>query len=316
MRKVACEKSLGLPSIKREEFRLTRFVTFVEGYFDAKSPGPKLDRKRDIRSHKMSRQRAAFCSSFRSLLPSSFPFFRDSRKELTRSSKTSPQVPGNLWVEAWREAGFTPARRQKRLFDETAEAEKVFRYLDELTPGQLCFALLPNVLAESLRELHRAYDPDRGPSDLPALLEALLERAGRATRSMDEGPARFEEVLRRVAHAEVRLARASSLAEKLAPQGEPELLAFVREALSSAPEVVVVGGSQGPVGASLQRLMAEGREEGEAVLSQPSGKEYLLRTELSVPGPGSRVGPQRLFCAVQKDDCRLCGAFSRDTMFY
>ncbi len=35
------------------------------------------------------------------------------------------KIPGNMWVEAWDSAKTTPARRQKRLFDDTKEAEKV-----------------------------------------------------------------------------------------------------------------------------------------------------------------------------------------------
>lgn len=35
------------------------------------------------------------------------------------------KIPGNMWVEAWETARATPARRQKRLFDDTKEAEKV-----------------------------------------------------------------------------------------------------------------------------------------------------------------------------------------------
>lgn len=36
------------------------------------------------------------------------------------------KIPGNMWVEAWETARVTPARRQKRLFDDTKEAEKVW----------------------------------------------------------------------------------------------------------------------------------------------------------------------------------------------
>lgn len=35
------------------------------------------------------------------------------------------QIPGNLWTEVWHSAKPVPIRRQKRLFDETKEAEKV-----------------------------------------------------------------------------------------------------------------------------------------------------------------------------------------------
>lgn len=38
---------------------------------------------------------------------------------------TRMQIPGNIWTEAWQSAKPVPARRQKRLFDDTKEAEKV-----------------------------------------------------------------------------------------------------------------------------------------------------------------------------------------------
>jgi len=35
------------------------------------------------------------------------------------------QIPGNMWLEVWQSARPVPARRQRRLFDDTKEAEKV-----------------------------------------------------------------------------------------------------------------------------------------------------------------------------------------------
>ena len=35
------------------------------------------------------------------------------------------QIPGNMWLEVWQNAKPVPARRQRRLFDDTKEAEKV-----------------------------------------------------------------------------------------------------------------------------------------------------------------------------------------------
>jgi len=35
------------------------------------------------------------------------------------------KIPGNVWVEVWHSARPVPARRQRRLFDDTKEAEKV-----------------------------------------------------------------------------------------------------------------------------------------------------------------------------------------------
>ena len=36
------------------------------------------------------------------------------------------EVAGNPWLEAWNNAKPVPSRRQKRLFDDTREAEKVW----------------------------------------------------------------------------------------------------------------------------------------------------------------------------------------------
>jgi Rab3 GTPase-activating protein catalytic subunit len=35
------------------------------------------------------------------------------------------QLPDNLWIEVWQQARPIPVRRQKRLFDDGKEAEKV-----------------------------------------------------------------------------------------------------------------------------------------------------------------------------------------------
>ena len=37
------------------------------------------------------------------------------------------QIPGNIWIEAWQTTKPVPVRKQKRLFDDTKEAEKVNR---------------------------------------------------------------------------------------------------------------------------------------------------------------------------------------------
>lgn len=56
------------------------------------------------------------------------------------------QLPDNLWIEVWQQARSKPVRRQKRLFDDRKEAEKVLQSLSILTPGELLEQLLPIVL--------------------------------------------------------------------------------------------------------------------------------------------------------------------------
>lgn len=50
-------------------------------------------------------------------------------------------IPGNVWVEVWNTARSVPARRQKRLFDDTKEAEKV-HYMLAVNISCLIYSLL------------------------------------------------------------------------------------------------------------------------------------------------------------------------------
>lgn len=54
----------------------------------------------------------------------------DEKGDTVVTGTLSPRmkIPGNMWVEAWDTARVTPARRQKRLFDDTKEAEKVTEF--------------------------------------------------------------------------------------------------------------------------------------------------------------------------------------------
>lgn len=46
-------------------------------------------------------------------------------------------IPGNTWQMVWQTAKPVPARRQRRLFDDTKEAEKVLHFFESRTIGQI-----------------------------------------------------------------------------------------------------------------------------------------------------------------------------------
>ena len=48
-----------------------------------------------------------------------------------------------MWASLWEQARAVPARRQKRLFDDTREAEKVVQWVAGLSPGDAAQLLLP-----------------------------------------------------------------------------------------------------------------------------------------------------------------------------
>lgn len=63
------------------------------------------------------------------------------------------QAPGNLWQEMWRAAKPIVAWRQKRLFDDTKEAEKILHTFSSFRPAQVASLLLPAVFHASVHRL-------------------------------------------------------------------------------------------------------------------------------------------------------------------
>jgi Rab3 GTPase-activating protein catalytic subunit len=62
-------------------------------------------------------------------------------------------IPGNTWQTVWKSAKAVPARRQKRLFDDTKEAEKVLHFFESLTLGQICQMTVAPLFHSSLIRL-------------------------------------------------------------------------------------------------------------------------------------------------------------------
>ena len=87
---------------------------------------------------------------------------------------------GNLWQETWDNAKPVSARRQKRLFDDTREAEKVLQYFSTLRPSDFSQLLMPNFLHCSiLRILQESF---KGIPDVDEILKELIVKLCQATR--------------------------------------------------------------------------------------------------------------------------------------
>ncbi|KAJ8729221.1 hypothetical protein PYW08_000802 [Mythimna loreyi] len=63
-------------------------------------------------------------------------------------------LPGNAWVEAWSVARPVPAARQRRLFDETREAEQVLHFLRSRSVSSAAELLLPAILRAGALKAH------------------------------------------------------------------------------------------------------------------------------------------------------------------
>ncbi|XP_076435585.1 rab3 GTPase-activating protein catalytic subunit-like [Babylonia areolata] len=257
------------------------------------------------------------------------------------------QIPGNVWVEVWQSARHVPARRQKRLFDDTKEAEKVLHFLSGLRPGELVLHLMPMLVHASVLKLAEKEDPE--VPVLRTLTDQVVTRAVKVTRGAPHPPdmKRYEDVVRMIELAETVSSRAQSLKTKFTKdllekgKAEEELHKFVSSLLQH-PEVEVRGGAYGPAGNAIHRLFSAAQkaalmimEEDEASpqserdamneqmrpastihdFPSPSAREYILRALIPRPAPYSRVLPQRMYCVVVDGDYRLAGAFCSDTTF-
>ncbi|XP_064646210.1 rab3 GTPase-activating protein catalytic subunit-like [Lineus longissimus] len=243
------------------------------------------------------------------------------------------QIPGNMWVDVWQTAKPIPVRRQKRLFDDTKEAEKVLHFLAALKPAEVALHLMPMLVAEAVHKLMQ-HDDD-SISSLKKLLEQLVSRASRTTRQMVQQVKKYEDLIKLIGLAETVIARAQSLRAKFTHQeieGGASADQFVSSLLDQ-PEVDVLGAAKGPAGKIIHKLFAMAQKSSHMIVDndhdgktqrppstvpdfpEPAGKEYILRTVLPRPTPYSRPSPQRMFCVLVKDECRFAGAFSSDTTF-
>lgn len=249
------------------------------------------------------------------------------------------KIPGNMWLEAWDTAKATPARRQRRLFDDTTEAEKVLHYLSLLKPSELMLQLLPNLILSALSKLRE----EEAVEDLPLVKKAIVQasvQAGKLLHQSSPDLNQLEEFLLQLMNVETSITRARSLKAKFRVSSESEhrdqLLEFVNSLLEE-PEVEVTGAGQGPAGSIIHQLFISAQRAALSPLDPdalpgseadfrgpeqvpdfpaPAGRELLLRTCVPAPAGFSRSLPQRLFCVLMKDEFRLAAAFSHDTAFF
>ncbi|XP_077502332.1 RAB3 GTPase activating protein subunit 1 [Amblyomma americanum] len=264
------------------------------------------------------------------------------------------QLPGNTWQEVWETAQPMPAHRQKRLFDDTKEAEKVLYYLLSLHPREIVKLLMPILIHCALA--HIIDHAHEGPRSLTTFLEQTVTKVASQLRGKEP---KYKELLSLLYEAEVAVARCTSLRKKfyrenstdswatspedIGPhrqpsttsshlsssknQAETDVNKFVLDLVDN-PEVSIPGAGKGSVGKLVSQLFvdslklqdsdaaSEAEEDSECKFPSPVAREYILRTRHSRPTPASRPTPQRMFCVMAGNDFRLAGAFTHDTVFY
>uniref|UniRef100_A0A3P8TBC5 Rab3 GTPase-activating protein catalytic subunit n=1 Tax=Amphiprion percula TaxID=161767 RepID=A0A3P8TBC5_AMPPE len=228
------------------------------------------------------------------------------------------KIPGNMWVEAWETARVTPARRQRRLFDDTKEAEKVLHYLAMQKPADVACHLLPCMIHAAILKLKE----EESVEDIPSVKKNIQQTISQASKLL---------------HPPNRDYKKLEVSDNCAQIFTGKSLMWFVSSLLEEPEVAVIGAGQGPAGSIIHRLFINsqraallapmdedlgpdrklpGRSSKVADFPPPAGREILLRTCVPRPAPYSKALPQRLFCVMMRDEFRLAGAFSTDTSFF
>ncbi|KAK2815399.1 hypothetical protein Q5P01_025866 [Channa striata] len=219
-------------------------------------------------------------------------------------------IPGNMWVEAWETARVTPARRQRRLFDDTKEAEKVLHYLSVQKPADLTRHLLPCIFHAALLKLKEEESKEDIPSVKKNIQQAICQ-ASKLLHPVKQDNKKLEDFINQLITMETAITQARSLKAKFeCEKGEDpdELKKFVTSLLED-PEVDVIGAGHGPIGTIIYRLFVNaqraavlgplnedfGHEKKPAGGSNkavdfpsPAGREILLRARVPL---GQRLTP-------------------------
>lgn len=207
------------------------------------------------------------------------------------------EAEGNLWKEAWENAKPVPAKRQKRLFDDTREAEKVLQYLASLKPSEAAHMLMPVLQHCSIaRILSEASESSlEGIPQISDIIGNAMQKLSILSRlrclpevkhfkSIDgdeDADILQAELVRRTAFvndviglihlAERKISQAFSLQAKFlknAEKVESEAQVEDKEAVSGQlnafvkqlyvkPEVNAIGGSRGPVGQLVTQMFKD-----------------------------------------------------------
>ncbi|NXI72865.1 RB3GP protein, partial [Anseranas semipalmata] len=254
------------------------------------------------------------------------------------------KIPSNMWVEAWETAKPVPARRQKRLFDDTREAEKVLHYLAIQKPADLARHLLPCIIHAAVLKV-KEEEILEDISSVKKIIKQIISHSSKVLRFPNPEDKKLEEIIAQIMSVEAIIARARSLkakfgVEKCENEEEKEDLQRFVNCLLEQPEVSVLGAGRGPAGSVIHKLFVnaqrvsamppldeELRRSGSSDerrlntgavsdFPPPTGREVILRTTVPRPAPYSKPLPQRMYSVLTKEDFRLAGAFSADTTFF
>ncbi|XP_058451012.1 rab3 GTPase-activating protein catalytic subunit isoform X2 [Malaya genurostris] len=255
-------------------------------------------------------------------------------------------IPGNTWQTVWENARPVPARRQRRLFDDAKEAEKVLHYFESRTIGQIAQLTMAPLFHSSIKILSSQAAVDAGlipcfAENMDKIISACckLSRENWVTGAptpRGNSWVKYEALLSDITQQENLIIQVRSLRKKLFSedvaltpdeQGALDNAAVERELLSQllkAFECELDGAAKSTVAKRVLSMFTEAKKAANEqaneqtvalCLPDPVEKQFTMRLggQTVNKGLGS---PQFMRAILTNNEFRLCGAFSQNTTFY
>ncbi|KAF5298392.1 hypothetical protein FQR65_LT01170 [Abscondita terminalis] len=244
-------------------------------------------------------------------------------------------ISDNAWLQMWDSAKPVPANRQKRLFDDTREAEKVLHFLDSRTLSQIFEMLFPIVSHAAICRLYE--ECDQVSSVLPTAfksLQRIIKYVEKISRNGNVSERIGATLIQQIAALELCVSQAHSLMYKLNPsRGAEENISTFAERLLNGDEVEIEGRSKSFIGNRLVAMFSDAQKlanmiltehgalvehhpTGNKIFPQPHEREFVMRVSAVRPAQYSIKSPQFLRAILSRNEFRLVGAFSEDIVFF
>lgn len=242
-------------------------------------------------------------------------------------------ISGNTWVEMWESAKPVPANRQKRLFDDTREAEKVLHFFDSRTLAQISDMLMSVLTQAAIYRMVEEFQQVSALQKRTETIRTVIKSLERLTRDGKVNCRRFETVIQEIAQLELEISQENSLLYKFNPLGtvDENLRGFATD-LILGREVEVNERAGSDLGKRILSMFSAAQnaanlmptEQGyESARSSACGafnsaseREFVMRVTANRPSVYSAKCPQFLRAVLNKNEFRLVGAFTEDIVFF
>lgn len=247
-------------------------------------------------------------------------------------------IPGNTWQIVWGQAKPVSAKRQRRLFDDTKEAEKVLHFFETRTVGQICELTISSLFHAAILKIKdelistNFFECFQDEFDK---IQANLCKLSRETwllkvdppAHLITSPKKWELLLNDIINLENLQLQTRSLAKKIFTINIKNLdnnQKSIILTLLKGYEAELSMGAKNYISVQILNLFSDARQQknefnmekdvpSQLYLPEPVRKEYILRVEGKTTNKG--VGGPQFLRAILDKNMRLCGAFSENTTF-